>query len=59
MKKLLIKCNVNSCDENGNSVLMRASACGMLEFCKVLLNKGALVELKDQEGETALYKAAS
>lgn len=59
MKKLFIKFNVNSCDENRNSDLMRTSACGMLEFCKVLLNKGALVELKDQEGETALYKAAS
>ena len=59
MKKLLTKRNVETRDENGNSLLMWACLTGMKKNCEILLNTGALVDIQDHEGETALLKAAS
>ena len=59
MKQLLTKQNVNTCDEEGFSLLMWASIKGNRKACEPLLKEGAEVDIKDWEGQTTLYGAAS
>ena len=58
MKKLLTKSNVDTCDENGKSLLIWASFRGNEKMCKILLQKGAKLDIQDSEGLTALHEAA-
>jgi ankyrin repeat protein len=49
--------NINSQDERGQTVLMRVAASGNTAMVKVLISKGADVNLTDKEGNTALIRA--
>ncbi|MBV9956888.1 MAG: ankyrin repeat domain-containing protein [Acidobacteria bacterium] len=48
-----------SAEEDGETALMRAAACGRAEIVEALLNKGAKLEAKDEGGHTALLVAFS
>ena len=58
MEELLIAQNVNTCDNKGNSLLMLACLEGHKELCKMLLEKGALVNKFSNFGGTALICAS-
>ena len=58
---LILVQNVDSVNYNGNgqlSLLMLASEDGYSEVCKILINKGAKLDLQDFYGETALLIAS-
>jgi ankyrin repeat protein len=48
---------VNTQDNDGRTALIRAAARGRSELVRILLNKGARVELKDKLGRDALIWA--
>ena len=58
LKNILTKRNVNTCDENGNTLLILASSNGKLEICAALLNRRALVDIQNNFGWAALNVAA-
>jgi len=51
--------NVDTLDENGNSVLFYASELGLANTVKILLDSGADVNKKNNSGETALQVAVA
>ncbi len=58
---LILVQNVNSVNYNGNgqlNLLMLASENGYSEVCKILINKGAKLDLQDKFGETSLFIAS-
>ena len=58
MEKLLTTQNANTCDFAGNSLLLWASAKGHTQLCKMLLEKGALVDEVSNTDKTALVYAS-
>ena len=58
LKNILTKRNVNTCDKNGNTLLILASSNGKLEICAALLNRRALVDIQNNFGWAALNVAA-
>ncbi|EAY14398.1 hypothetical protein TVAG_255900 [Trichomonas vaginalis G3] len=44
-------------DENGETALHKASKFRSMKTAKVLISRGARIYIKDNYGETALYKA--
>ena len=59
MEKLLTAQNANTCDSKGYSLLMLASFYGHIQLCKILLEKGALVDEVSDDGKmTALLNAS-
>lgn len=58
LKRILTKHNVDVIDQKGSSLLMWACYKGNTEMCQVLLNKGAFINMKNDEGWTALKCAA-
>ena len=59
MAKLLTTQNANTCDDKGTSLLVGASAKGHTQLCKMLLEKGALVDKVSNDGYTALVHAST
>ncbi|CDM67253.1 hypothetical protein CM240_0074 [Clostridium bornimense] len=59
--KYLIKngADVNSCREDGTSILMAMASENNNEICQLLLDYGANIEYRDKNGYTALEYAAS
>lgn len=59
MEKLLTTQNANTCDNTGNSLLVRASFKRHTQLCKMLLEKGALVDKVSNDGYTSLNYASA
>src|SRR4030042_5987844 len=50
--------SVNYTDKHDVSILMCASTSGYIEVCKILIDKGAKLNLQDTDGITALMQAS-
>lgn len=51
--------DIDICDENGSTALMKASSYGHIEIVKLLIDNGADVNYTDVDGEAALEYADS